>query len=189
MKLVEGLVAIGVDDPPDGATGFEDLDAFVDRLEAIGTEYGCAIQAFDARLVAGREHLESAVEHANRSVAREEGIATDRAVEILCYAAGTRQIDEALTLGVDVGVTPAVIVIDDGHLGVTDDTSAIADGGDETAGATAVEALVAPADTLDRQDEAAIQDVFDISPAERAVTKATLEMLVIERVALLDVEK
>lgn len=185
MKLVEGLVAIDTEDPPDGASIFETLDDFVDRLDAIGTECGCAIQAFDARLIAGRNHLESAVEHANRSVARGEAIATDRAVEILCYAAGTRQIDVALGLGVGVGVTPAVMVVDDGDVGVAVDGAS----GDVAAGVAAVESLVAPADTLGRTDDAAIEAFFDISPAERSATTADLEMLVIERVALLDVEK
>jgi KEOPS complex subunit Cgi121 len=189
MRIVEGLVAIGVDDAPEGATVFADPDVFVDRLRAIGTECGCAIQAFDARLLAGRDHLESAVEHANRSVGRDEAIATDRAVEILCYAAGTRQIDEALALGVDVGVTPAVVVVDDGRLGSEGDSGAVDTEGDEKAGVAAVEELVAPADTLGQRDETAIMEIFDISAVEREATTADLETLVLERVALLDVEK
>lgn len=189
MKLVEGLVAIAVDDPPGGTTMFEDLDAFVERLDEIGTDCGCAIQAFDARLVAGRRHLESAVEHANRSVARGEAIATDRSVEILCYAAGTRQIDEALSIGVDAGITPAVVVVDDGQGGVDEEATTLDTGGDEAAGVTAVESLVAPADTLGRTDEEAIDGVFDISGAKRSATTADRELLVLERVALLDVEK
>lgn len=188
MKIVEGLVAIDVEDASEGAVVFADPDTFVDRLSAIGTECGCAIQAFDARLVAGREHLVSAVEHANRSVAREEAIATDRAVEILCYAAGTRQIDEALALGVDGGVTPAVVVVDDGRLGVEGEAAIDTDGDEET-GVAAVGELLAPADTLGQRDETAIMDIFDISAAERDATTADLGMLVLERVALLDVEK
>lgn len=189
MRIVEGLVAIGVDDPPEGATAFADVDAFVERLTRIGEEHGCAVQAFDATLVAGDTHLESAVTHANRSMARGENVATDRAVEILCYAAGTRQIDEALAIGVDAGLSPTVVVVDAGTLGVPPEAVSEDDPGDEAAAAAAVEALLAPAETLDMGEEAAITEFFDIGQAERRATASGLEMLVRERVALLDVEK
>lgn len=189
MKLIEGIVAIGIDHPPDGATAFTDVDAFVERLQEIGAEHGCAIQAFDARYIAGRAHLESAVAHANRSMARGENVATDRAVEILCYAAGTRQIDEALTIGVRAGRTKTVVVVDAGSLGVPPDVAPLEHSGDEDAAAAAVEALLAPEETIDAGEEGAITDAFDIGPDERSVTTASLELLVRERVALLDVQK
>lgn len=189
MRIVEGLAAIGVDDAPDGASVFADVDAFVERLATIGEEHGCAVQAFDATLVAGETHLKSAVTHANRSMARGENVATDRAVEILCYAAGTRQIDEALAIGVDAGLSPTVVVVDGGTLGVPSEAAPRDDPGDEAAAAAAVKTLLAPEKTLEKGEEAAIIDLFDIGPAERRATAASLELLVRERVALLDVEK
>ena len=99
MKLVRGVAEV------------ENVDAFVDRLRGIGAEHGCALQAFDERLIADRRHLESAVEHADRAFERNENVAHDRAVEILLYAAGRRQISRALDLGIDAGRTPAVVVI------------------------------------------------------------------------------
>lgn len=188
MNLVEGLAAIGVDDPPDGATAYEDVDAFVSDLAAIGDRTGCAVQPFDARLIVDTAHLESAVAHANRAVARGEAVADDRAVEILCYAAGRRQIQQAMQLGVDTGITPVVVVIDDGRYGVSDDGVG-GSSGDEAAATSAVEERLAPASTLDRLDEAAVRSFFDIGDDELAAVQDEIGLLVRERVALLDVEK
>lgn len=163
MRLVEGRAEI------------DDVDAFVDRLAATGDEHGSAVQGFDARYVAGRSHLEAAVDRANRAVARDDMIADDRAVEILLYAAGRRQIDQALELGVPDGGGPVVIVID---------------GGDEAAAVAASHELIEPEEVLGTsRDEDWICAFFGITDAERGATEASLEDLVIERVSLLVIEK
>ncbi|MDX1744482.1 MAG: KEOPS complex subunit Cgi121, partial [Halobacteriales archaeon] len=100
MRIVEGIATV------------EDVNAFVADLSAIGEEQGCAVQAFSARLVAGRSHLETAVERAHRSLERDRNIADDPAVEILLWAAGRRQIDQAMGLGVTAGTGPVAVVID-----------------------------------------------------------------------------
>lgn len=162
MRLVEGIARI------------DDLDSFLDRLASIGGDSGAAVQAFDARYVAGREHLSRAVEFANRAIGRGENVARDRAVEILLYAAGRRQIDQALEMGVDEGEMAVVVAVD---------------GGDEAAAVDAVTDLLEPGSVLDAADVGRIQEFFDVSDVERRATEADLEALVCERVALLDVEK
>lgn len=163
MRLVEGRAAI------------DDLEAFVGELAAIGDEHGAVVQAFDARYVAGREHLEAAVRSARRARDHDDAIADDPALEVLLYAAGRRQIDRALTVGVTGGEGPVVVVVD---------------GGDEAAAAGAVESRLDPAETLGHaRDEAAIRAYFDIDDTELAATDASLEDLVVERVALLTVDK
>lgn len=163
MQLIEGEATI------------PDVDAFVETLDELGDEHGCAVQAFDARYVAGRQHLETAVEQANQAFERDDAIADDRGVEFLCYAAGRRQINRALAMGVKEGTGPVVIVVD---------------GRDEAGGALVVEDMVTPEDVLGHaRDEATICSYFDIPEAERAATTASLEELVIERVALLVIEK
>ncbi|MFB6154244.1 MAG: KEOPS complex subunit Cgi121 [Halodesulfurarchaeum sp.] len=196
MMLRRGRVMIGLDeaDEEEAVEGghkvqgegkdeydctYHSVEAFVDRLGTIGEAHGAAIQAFDARYVAGRGHLESAVEHANRAVERGENVADDRAVEILLYAAGRRQIDRAMEMGVGKGSSRVVIVVD---------------GGDEVEAAAAVEGAICPeadaaADLPEATDAARIRDFFDITDAELEATTADLEALVQERVALLDVEK
>ena len=96
MRLLEGKVEIGGD-------RFGDVDAFVDRLGSIGGANDVTVQAFDARYVVSRRHLERALEVADRERERGEGIVRDRGVEITLYAAGRRQIDRAMEMGVSTG--------------------------------------------------------------------------------------
>jgi KEOPS complex subunit Cgi121 len=100
MNVVEGVHRVA------------DVDAYVERLDAIREKHGVTMQAFDARYVVDREHLERAVQLADRAIERGEAIARDRAVEILCYAAGRRQINRALQLGVGEGECPVVVLVD-----------------------------------------------------------------------------
>ncbi|MFB6096512.1 MAG: KEOPS complex subunit Cgi121 [Haloferacaceae archaeon] len=167
MKLVEGVAHVA------------DLEAFLADLDAVADEYGCTVQAFDARYLVGREHLRRAVELADRAFEREENVARDRGVEILLYAAGRRQIDQSLELGVAEGDGPVVVLVDD-----PDDRASA-----EDAAADAVAALLEPADTLGAYDEERVCAFFDVDPAEREAVAGDLSDLVLERVALLDVEK
>jgi len=167
MRVVEGIAEV------------DDLDDFLADLGRTGTEYGCTIQAFDARYVVDRTHLRRALELADRAMARGENVARDRSVEVLLYAAGRRQIDESLTMGVSEGETPVVVLVAAGSEDATD----------ETAAAAAVEDLLTPADTLGAYDEERVRAFFDVGDAELAATDASLADLVHERVALLDVSK
>ena len=169
----------------EGRTDVGDVDAFVADLAAIGDEHSCAVQAFDARYVAGRRHLEAAVERANRAFERDDAIADDRAVEILCYAAGRRQIQRAIEMGVSEGELPVAVVVDGVGDPEADESSA-----DEHDAVAAIRELIEPADVVpDARDEATIREFFGITDAEIGATDASLEDLVIERVALLVVEK
>ncbi|ELY90618.1 KEOPS complex Cgi121-like subunit [Natrialba hulunbeirensis JCM 10989] len=163
----------------------DDLDAFVTDLGEISERHGVTIQAFDARYVAGQQHLQRTVEFADRAIDRGENVARDRAVEILLYAAGRRQIDQALEMGVSEGETRAVVLID--HAGSTENGRGDLEAAREAI--TELETFVEPEPTLDDTDEETLQSFFDITGAERAATDASLGALVRERVALLEVEK
>jgi KEOPS complex subunit Cgi121 len=165
MWLVEGRATV------------DSVDAFVADLGTVGEEHGCAVQAFDARAVVDEAHLRRAVELADRAFERGESVARDRAVEILLYAAGRRQINQALALGVTEGEVPVVVVVHS-----TGD-------GDERAAAEAVTELLEPAETLGAYDEERVRSFYDVTDAECAATDASLSELVRERVALLTVEK
>ncbi|RQH00971.1 KEOPS complex subunit Cgi121 [Natrarchaeobius oligotrophus] len=174
MKLLECRLSV------------DDLDAFVSRLGEIGDGHGVTVQAFDTRYVADRRHLERAVELADRSIERGENVARDRAVEILLYAAGRRQIDRALEMGVGEGENRAAILIDaePGRDDGNDDREAAAL--EEVA---ELEAVASRESTLPESDEETLCDFFEVTDAERAATDAPLSALVRERVALLEVEK
>lgn len=173
-------------------TAIDDLDDFLAAIESIGAETGATIQCFDAAYVAGERHLRRAVELAAR--AREQGtaVADDPAVEVLLYAAGRRQIDQALEIGLKQGEITVVGVVD---------------GGDEAAAEARLAALVGtqPAstgsesaiptssgsgsNTVHLGDEATLRSFFHVTDEEYAIVDGDIEALVLERVALLDVEK
>ncbi|WP_336136503.1 KEOPS complex subunit Cgi121 [Natronomonas amylolytica] len=168
MRLVEGTVEIG-------GEAFPDVETFVAALDDIGDEHDVTVQAFDSRYIVSRRHLERAVELADRERERGEAIARDRGVEIMLYAAGRRQIQRALELGIGEGETEAVVLVD-GE-------------GDEDAAAMAVEDLLEPIPTLGNYDEPAVREFYDIGAAELGATERGIEDLVLERVALLVVER
>lgn len=93
-ELVEGVQALGEDVQGVGSPGGRGVDV--------------TVQAVDARFVAGREHLEAAAERAASAEERCVRVADSLAVEVLLYAAATRQISKAIDrLGVR-GDTEAV---------------------------------------------------------------------------------
>jgi KEOPS complex subunit Cgi121 len=168
MELLEGTIEIG-------GEAFPDVETFVAALDEIGDEYDVTVQAFDSRYIVSRRHLERAVELADRERDRGEAIARDRGVEIMLYAAGRRQINRALELGIGEGETEVVVLVD-GE-------------GDEDAAATAVADLLEPAPTLGEYDETAVREFYDIGAAELRATERGIGDLVLERVALLVVER
>lgn len=162
MKFVEGVAAV------------EAVDAFVAEMADVAAETGATVQVFDARYVVSGRHLRRAVELADRAIERGENVARDRAVEMLLYAAGRRQIDDALTMGVSEGETPVVAVVD---------------GGDEAAATARLRERFTERPTLGRYDDERVREFFDVTDAELAAADGDLEALVCERVALLNVEK
>jgi len=162
MELVEGTATI------------EDVDAFVAAVDEIGEATGATVQVFDARYVVDREHIERAVRLAGRERERGAGIARDPAVEILLYAAGRRQIERALTMGVSTGECPVVGVVV---------------GGETAAAARQLRGKLDPAETLGAFDADRVRAFFDVTERELAATVGGLADVVHERVALLVVER
>jgi len=157
----------------------EDLDELLKTLDEIASATETTVQAFDADYVVSEAHLERALERADRAIARGENVARDRAVEILCYAAGRRQINRALEMGLREGENRVVVLVDSGD-------------GNETAEQVALDRLrehVDEAAVLGEYDEATVRAFFDIGDVELAAVEGSLPDLVLERVALLDVEK
>ena len=171
MRLVEGVVDV------------DDVDALVAALDAVAAESGATVQAFDARYVVNRRHLERAVELADRAIDRGEAIARDRAVEILLYAAGRRQITDALELGVSEGENRVVVLVDAGTSADGDHVEA------EASDVIRSRVIDAVEPTLGEYDAERVREYFDIGEQELDVVDGDLEALVLERVALLVVEQ
>ena len=157
----------------EGQAEIEDLDEFINEIDQIRDETGSTIQFFNADYVAGERHLRRAAELAQRAGERGTTIARDPAVELLVYAAGRRQINRALEMGVSEGSLAVVGVVD---------------GGDESAAVAAVEELLWSTEPVEWGCRETLTNYFDISDAELAIVDGDLESVVLERVALLAVE-
>lgn len=145
-------------------------------FRTFAVRFGVAIVAFDAGRMAGRAHVQAAIDHAARSVSRGTQIANSFEMEALLYASGSRQCQEAVGFGVKPGLNRCFICI------CPENRDA----------AAALGTLVV---FCDDEDWEQIHDrkaemlcrLFGITEAElRVGGKDRLRDLVIERVALLD---
>ncbi|WP_299236455.1 KEOPS complex subunit Cgi121 [Natronomonas sp.] len=178
MRLVEASVEIG-------SERFPDVGSFLGVLEEVSDAHGVTAQAFDARYVVSERHLERALELADRERDRGAGIARDRGIEMTLYAAGRRQIDRALEMGVSAGETPVVVAVDGANSEADDEESERR----ERAAAEAIGERLVRAETLGSYDDDRVRSFYDIGAAELDATGAGIEALVLERVALLVVER
>ncbi|WP_280535299.1 KEOPS complex subunit Cgi121 [Halopenitus sp. POP-27] len=198
-----------------GDLAIDDLDAFLGTVRTIREETNTVIQVVDARYVVSRTHLDRAVARAERAIDRDAAVASDPAVEVLLYAAGRRQIDEALGMGVAEGSMPAIAIVYDSSSPTPGDED---DRQNETARRgtppreTTPEAVSAALDRLEERfddatrhppgertaveswledvtDPGRVRSFHDVTETELAATSGTLRDLIEERVALLDVEK
>lgn len=164
-----------------GTIGDESPDAIVTGIADVAEDRGLVIQAIDARYVACREQLERAVDFARRAFDRRTNVANHLGMEILLYAAGRRQIDRALTMGITEDTDAVVLVV------LEDSTTEI----DLENLEAALEPWVTAEDWApgDRRETDVIDALFELSDRELAATDAGRCELVCERVALLEVEK
>jgi KEOPS complex subunit Cgi121 len=172
------------------AVEVDDVDALLDAVRAAARAAedagGRAVaQAVDARYVASERHLLDAFAKALRATRRGENVADGLAMETLLYAAGTRQIDVATDIGPGEQTETVALVG-----ATTGDADALWD---------ALRAIGEDAaDAFPMPDVDAVRAFYDVGDAElaaasgdgdAAATMAVLELLVRERVALLDVRK
>jgi KEOPS complex subunit Cgi121 len=169
-----------------GNVSISNVDSFLSVLRNIAHKYAVTIQVMDAELIAGEEHIKSAVEKALRAVTRQKSITSDLGLETLLYAAGKRQIERALAMGVSEGEKKVALVIV--ATNVERDLQYVAE--EVKRG---IEMDEVPLDELESYSESKkekLKNFFGITEAEiKAVGEKKLKMLVLERVALLDVLK
>ena len=163
-----------------GTINITDLPEFLKQLADIGQRHNITVQAVNADLLTGSRHLMFAVEKAIRSFGLGRNIANNLGMEIMLYAAGTRQIERGLNLGVKKGKNRIALVL-------------VGENGTDE-GLVRVEGLLDTVDhtALDYSDamKAEILEFFNITPDELdAVGEENIPELVLERVALVDVTK
>ena len=157
----------------EGKVSIDNVEDFLHKLKKMSIEKNLTIQALDADKIAGEEHIRFAVEKAINSFRTGTAIANDLSKEIMLYAAGTRQINRAVKLGIHMGENNIVLVaVGDAELSGFD------------------EIRPAPVLAYDQSKKEQLMKVFGITDKElEAVGENKLPELVLERVALVDVIK
>jgi KEOPS complex subunit Cgi121 len=154
-----------------------DAKALLKKVAQVSKDLSIELQLVDASKVYGKEHLEVAAERAIRAFEEGRAYGKTLAVEVILYAAGKRQISEAIrfmgicdgarelgavTISGPNGKLPADI---DKRLGLKRDDKVL-EGSEE------------------------VLDAFGIVPdARKGISKERWGDLILERVALLDLEK
>jgi len=86
------------------------IDALLERVRREAS--GCQVQIFDAKMIAGLDHLYFAVLNALKAMESGNKISSSLAMEILLYASGQHQIDKAIRmLGMKEGSSQIVVVV------------------------------------------------------------------------------
>lgn len=162
-----------------GRKHIADVKAFLKSVASISADSGVTVQAVNAGAIAGKGHIEYAVEKAVQSFKDKRNLARDMGMEIMLYLRGRRQIERALDMGVKPGDNEIAFIIVGEH---------------------AEKALPAVHSLLDEVDESVIdyshkkddllKKLFEITPAEiEIVGEEKIPLLVRERSALLEFDK
>jgi KEOPS complex subunit Cgi121 len=158
----------------EGAIFIEDIEMFLMKLKEKRNRKDTVILALDADKLAGEKHLMFAIEKAMNSFKTGRNIAKDPGKEIMLYAAGTRQINRAMKIGVHNGKNNIALI----GIGEDIDLSAF----DEIVQGNVLQ--------YDRSKNRMLMDFFKITHEEiKAVGEDKIPELVLERVALVDVMK
>ncbi|MBN2734539.1 MAG: hypothetical protein JXQ82_06785 [Methanomicrobiaceae archaeon] len=80
-----------------------DIPEYLLRIKKIADRYNACIICLNEENIAGYEHIESAVFHAKRSWFEQKPISNSFEMEVLLYAAGTRQCSQATAFGFKKG--------------------------------------------------------------------------------------
>lgn len=162
-----------------GYAKINDVKQLMKEITDIAQKHSLVIQIVDGDLVAGKEHVRSAVFKAIRSMDAGEAIASSLSLEILLYLAGTRNISKALEIGVKEGEGRVCLIIIGDEVG-------------KDVKEEIFELLHFKEDDFSRscENKEQLMAFFGITEEELGVAgEDKLEMLVIERGALLEVLK
>ena len=164
-----------------GAKGnIKNIDHFLDKITSFGKEKGFIIQAFNADVIYGKEHLISAVEHAKRAFENKTNSTNSLEMEILLYSSGERQLKLAIPkMGVVSGDSKVAFVFIKNKDGIID--NAVKEFLNHVSLKRDDKVLLGNADTLKK---------FGIKKNEiQTVTEDKYRHLILEKIALVDIIK
>jgi KEOPS complex subunit Cgi121 len=149
---------------------------FLQELRAIGAARGTRIVCFNADLMAGRAHAETALGRALRAVRAGTAISASLEMESLLSASGNRQCSVAERFGLHEGVNRAYVCLCPPAAGAFDDLAAL------------VEFVEEDWETISDEKAGRLREAFGITASELAAAGGAgrLREIVLERVALLE---
>jgi len=157
-----------------GKLTVEKKETALEEMNDIAEKNNSTIVLIDAKVIAGKKHVETALIHAKRSFQKGTQIARTLAMEILVYASGQRQCSLASKIDLHTGENVVYILID----GENEENS-------ETELKEKIQEIPEPVPDIPN-----IMKQFDITKEELDVVgKERIEELVIERVAMIDAWK
>ena len=156
----------------------DDKRSFLLILKTIAQQFETHIICFDADMLAGRRHAESAVLHAVRSFGEGNEISNTLEMEALLYAAGSRQCNIAASFGLHEGENRLWVCCYPSGTEVWDALTTVLQVQEEGF-----------REDLDQKKREKLMKIFEITPEEldSLDNKDRIADLVLERVALLDV--
>ena len=160
------------------------VDGFLKKISLISENYDLTIQVFDARIIYGTAHLNSAVQHALRAIKRKTNSTNTLDKEIMLYASGERQIKKAiLKMGIKKGCEEIALVFLNKDITSNDKIS------DDILKIILNQLDLKLDDSVLEGNYQKLLD-FGLSKDEiETVTKDKYELLILEKVAMVDVIK
>ncbi|TFG91017.1 MAG: hypothetical protein E4H16_00610 [Candidatus Atribacteria bacterium] len=156
----------------------DDRDAFLQIIQEIARLYSIHIICFDADKMAGLDHAEAAIQHAQRSFFSGKPISNSYEMEALLFAAGSRQCQVAALFGIQEGENTMFVCSCPVNGNVWTDLSHHMHFIDETC------------DDMTPDKEARLVSLFGITQEElEVVGRDRIIDLILERIALLYVNR
>jgi KEOPS complex subunit Cgi121 len=155
-----------------------DRDASLRVIQEIGRHHSVNIVCFDAEMLAGREHADAAIQHAQRSIMSPKPISNSFEMEALLFAAGSRQCSVAAAFGIHAGENKMFVCLYPPQEGAWKVLS------------HHMRFVPEPLDEWSPQKVARLISLFGITQDElETVGRSHLKDLVLERIALLEVSR
>jgi KEOPS complex subunit Cgi121 len=157
-----------------------DVPAFLSRLREVAKQFSTHLICFNADMLAGKRHAETALRYAVRSCRKGTAISNTLEMEALLYAAGSRQCNVAASFGIHEGENHLWICCYPFSSGIWEALRTdFSFPGEERW------------DSIDGKKRDNLMKIFGISPDELSTldNPEKIEDLVLERVALLEVQR
>ena len=157
-----------------------DVPAFLSRLRDVAKQFSTHIICFNADMLAGKRHAETALRYAVRSCRKGVAISNTLEMEALLYAAGSRQCNVAASFGIHEGENHLWVCCYPLTTGIWDALSTDFSFPRDS-----------DLDSIDEGKRDALMKIFGITPEELSALDSPEKVadLVLERVALLEVQR